>query len=390
MQPHLRFTRPVGPARRRSRRLHADRDDGHGRHRRRALEHRLSEPRRPGAARAPQRRAGRADAGAARPGALPRQQRAATASLADDRRAPTSLSGHYAHRRSSSSDADGYELLATAAGAARRATRAAATLRLALADAHAELRLGQRRDHGRTPPTSTARAGAGDGTPSARAASRWSSCSSAAAVGLVVVAAGTAASSRRISASSAARADRGAPDAGPARRRRARRRATCAAPATGPPRRRACAATTAARSLANPYAAIAPAQRPGRRVALSFSSDARRRSERRRQRAVRLSPAQRRDRAAARRRATGRRSPIRRRSSSPRSASSRASTKPSLATLLRRAVRGRQHDLPAAPAGAQLRDRVGRPLGRSMRCVTRELRSVVRVRNDVVVGSCEA
>jgi hypothetical protein len=56
--------------------------------------------------------------------------------------------------------------------------------------------------------------------------------------------------------------------------------------------------------------------------------------------------------------------------------------------LLRTRLRRRQHQLPAAPAGAELLLSIARR-ATDDGAVTRSLRSRVRVRNDAVVGSCQ-
>ena len=114
------------------------------------------------------------------------------------------------------------------------------------------------------------------------------------------------------------------------------------------------------------------AERRARRRRCAQLDRGERGDERRRQRAVRLSPAQRRDRDAARRaQLAGAERPGDRRRHVVSGRTARRRRQPG--RLLRRALRERQHGLPAAPARAQLRDLDGRALGgrrpdRARRC----------------------
>ena len=110
---------------RRIARLHADRDDGRGRHRRRPVEHRLSLARRSRAARPPHRRPRRPDAGAARRGALPAPTTPSYGSLAEIGMRASSTAGHYSLEVTANS-ATGYAVLASASGvqASRQPTAA--------------------------------------------------------------------------------------------------------------------------------------------------------------------------------------------------------------------------------------------------------------------------
>ncbi len=156
---------------------------------------------------------------------------------------------------------------------ARRATARCRHLRLAVARRDADLRLGQRRDDGERAPTSTARAGAGDGARVAGAACRWSSCCVGTAIGLIVVAAaGSVVAAHQVSG--AARPARGSTDAGPARRRRADRPRPAPRRPLGSRRRPACVSATTPGRRQPARRDRAGERRAPAVVALSFSTDA--------------------------------------------------------------------------------------------------------------------
>ena len=360
MNPSFRFSPfTIGRAPSAQRRIHADRDAGRGRHRRRALEHRLSEPRRPGHAGAPHRRARRTHAGAARARALSRQQRQLRKPRRG-RRAADVAGGALPGRRSSRATRPASRCWLPPSSSQARDTRCR-HLRLARRRRDADLRIRQRRDHRQRPPTPIAPAGAGDGAPRR---------------------------ARPVAGRAAGRRCR-RPD-----RRRRRRQRRRGAPGRG--RRRAQvearlmqdlrgAAELVARDLrrAGHWAAAASGVRRWRRADQRQSARRHRRGRRqRRRRHAQLLDRRRRCVERRRRRATafacatarsrcssvpatGRRSATRERSSSHRSPSSPRRRNRSR-HVLRQAVQRRQHDLPAAPASAQLRHRHRRP--RDDRC----------------------